>query len=609
MTLHITNFDEYTSGVQPTGWTKRYTTTNFACTVEDSDWSPAPGKRLHIVNSSGTNRKLFSWDVLDSVQNFNALMLVKVNNFTTNYLAGINFRASGGAGSETHYYLNNVAGSATMNDFRFTRITGGGGITGPGALITGPGTINGVYLWIRVQAVGSALKFKFWRFDHVEPNDWIAEVTNSDISAAGWWGFGSRAGAVTIDCYWLGVDDTATSVPFPYDEIAEDIYWGVPQIDGTGFSTNSNTNVVRALGGIFNEVDRELAAVSLRVQTHTAGKDVRIGVYRGGTATNPNGATLIADLGKTSGSDTGWITVTLPTPVAMGTSPGDFIWIVIKNNESSGFNVYYAATASMKNPQSARGTGRVTAGMSLDEDVAWPATFAVTTIIWDTVYALQLTLVQRSLFPEPPEEVRQTRMDISGNARDLSDIGTVPTGDVQGKIGNCAYYSGSGVGLLKVTQGPDLTGDAEFTIGVRAKLHASAAVAVDTTWRLTIGTLEVLIGIKAGETAGFVSAETPSLACATGNILTQDRWWSIAVYFDTSGLYIEIDDDEQASDAGASTGIASAATEVEAGVDAAGVVSFSIDELGIWVGANALSAAQRTVLYSGNYGQRPTFEA
>jgi hypothetical protein len=36
-------------------------------------------------------------------------------------------------------------------------------------------------------------------------------------------------------------------------------------------------------------------------------------------------------------------------------------------------------------------------------------------------------------------------------------------------------------------------------------------------------------------------------------------------------------------------------------------MSISIDELGMWVGANALSAAQRTTLYSGNYGQRPSF--
>jgi hypothetical protein len=206
-----------------------------------------------------------------------------------------------------------------------------------------------------------------------------------------------------------------------------------------------------------------------------------------------------------------------------------------------------------------------------------------------------------------PTEVRQTREDISGYDRDLSDTGTDPTGNVQGKIANASYFSGSGEQLLTLNSAPDLTADAEFTVAVRVKMHASATPGSDTEWHFTIGDLEVKIGIKNGQTAGFVSATTPSLTCSTGNILTQDRWWFIVIYFDTSGLYIEVDDTDEASDAGASTGIVAPAAGIEAGLDAAGVVAFSIDELGLWVGDNALSAAQRTVLYSGNYGQRPSF--
>jgi hypothetical protein len=49
------------------------------------------------------------------------------------------------------------------------------------------------------------------------------------------------------------------------------------------------------------------------------------------------------------------------------------------------------------------------------------------------------------------------------------------------------------------------------------------------------------------------------------------------------------------------------ATGIEAGISAAVAMNISIDELGLWIGINALSAAQRTTLYSGNYGQRPSF--
>jgi hypothetical protein len=81
----------------------------------------------------------------------------------------------------------------------------------------------------------------------------------------------------------------------------------------------------------------------------------------------------------------------------------------------------------------------------------------------------------------------------------------------------------------------------------------------------------------------------------------------IAVYFDTAGLYIDVNDSNKASAAGSGTGIVTPATGIEAGIGAAIEMNISIDELGLWVGANALSATQRTTLHSGNYGQRPTF--
>mgnify|MGYP000926150719 CR=1 FL=1 len=104
-----------------------------------------------------------------------------------------------------------------------------------------------------------------------------------------------------------------------------------------------------------------------------------------------------------------------------------------------------------------------------------------------------------------------------------------------------------------------------------------------------------------------MSASTPSLSCNTGNVIPADVFSFIAVYFDTAGLYIDMNDSNKASAAGSGTGIVTPATGVEAGVSAAIEMNISIDELGLWVGANSLNEAQRTTLYSGNYGQRPTF--
>jgi hypothetical protein len=207
----------------------------------------------------------------------------------------------------------------------------------------------------------------------------------------------------------------------------------------------------------------------------------------------------------------------------------------------------------------------------------------------------------------PPESVRRDRLDISGNVRHLADNGALQTGNVQGKIGNAAYFSGAGEQLLRLTQAPNLTGDQEFTIAFRMKPHLNLNPAADIYWHFKVGDLEIRAGFAPGQTRAFVSASTPNLSCRTGNVIPADTFSFIAVYFDTSGLYIDVNNSNEASQAGAHTGIVTPATGIEAGISAPIAMNISIDELGLWVGINALSKAQRTTLYSGNYGQRPSF--
>jgi hypothetical protein len=227
--------------------------------------------------------------------------------------------------------------------------------------------------------------------------------------------------------------------------------------------------------------------------------------------------------------------------------------------------------------------------------------------IWNKALSLgEFGLLKAGAIP-PPTEVRQARADISGNARHLADNGSLQTGDVQGKIGNAAYFSGAGQQLLRLEEAPDLTGDQEFTIAFRMKPNLKTDPAADTYWHLKIGDLEIRAGFAPSQIKAFVSASTPSLSCRTGDMIPVDTFSFIAIYFDTSGLYIDVNDSNEALQAGAHTGIIMQATGIEAGISAAVAMNISIDELGLWIGINALSAAQRTTLYSGNYGQRPSF--
>lgn len=207
----------------------------------------------------------------------------------------------------------------------------------------------------------------------------------------------------------------------------------------------------------------------------------------------------------------------------------------------------------------------------------------------------------------PPSELRQGREDISGNNRDLTDSGVDATGNTAGKIGNAAYFSGEAQQLLTLASAPDLSTNPNFTIAFKAKIHAPSAPGSDISWKITIGTFEIEVGFKSGQTSGFASASSPSLSVSTGNTLAQDVWITIFVFYDGSNLSIAIDNSTIDQDAGANLGIASPAASLSMGFAAGVAMTAYIDEVGIWLGANSLSADQRTILYSGNYGQRPEF--
>lgn len=385
MTLHKTDFVEYLTGSQPTGWTKRYATTNITYTVETSDWALAPGKCLHVVNSA-TARKMFSWDALDGTQNFSALALVKISNINTATAAwGLYFRSSGGAGSETTYWFNSVA---NPGDFRFGRVVSGSGTIGSGGLIRMPGGRDDMYLWMRWSVSGSAMKFKMWRFDSVEPNEWHIEITDTTISAAGWFGFGARY-ATDYRIYWLGVDDAATvSVP---DVWRESTNWGMNQVDAdtlTGAGALINSFVVQ--GELYNLSNTFLKSVSVKFGTHTLGKDIRLGAYSGGAANDPAGASLLADFGLTSGSGAGWVTLVAGNPVLI--PAGQYLWIAAKSNETTGVNINSTTTRHYaSNIQSLRGRG-INTTMSVDEQDPYPATYTGGVTFSGAWYAMRLGL-------------------------------------------------------------------------------------------------------------------------------------------------------------------------------------------------------------------------
>lgn len=158
---------------------------------------------------------------------------------------------------------------------------------------------------------------------------------------------------------------------------------------------------------------------------------------------------------------------------------------------------------------------------------------------------------------------------------------------------------------LGCASAPDLTSDAEFTIAFWFKARLAGSPASAVSWNF-VDEAAIAIAFEPGQEAAHISAETPELGCDSGNVIAQDVWHFAVVYFDGTGLYILIDDEEVASDLGSSTGIASQGSGIAMGTDYPAAMDVAIDELGYWVGENALTSEQRSQLYNSGAGIRPT---
>lgn len=208
----------------------------------------------------------------------------------------------------------------------------------------------------------------------------------------------------------------------------------------------------------------------------------------------------------------------------------------------------------------------------------------------------------------PPTEVRATRYDISGNARHLYDVGTVTTQFQAGKIGNAILFDGSGMQSLWRSTAPDLRSNVSWALAFWFRMALTdGAPGSDINWHLDIGTLALECGFRSGETSGYVSIETPSLACDSGAVITADALHLLVAYFDGAKLALRLNNQLIETDVGVDNGIAAAASAIEMGFAGAVDMTFALDEIGLYVDASMLTTDQMTALWNNGNGVRPSF--
>lgn len=207
---YATDFSEYTTGVQPSGWTVRWDGSNTTWAVREKTGT-FRGKCLEH-SSTINGRRLISWDIIDTLPDrADAEILVRWRpNNNENEQLRLHIRASGGTGTEHGYFC--ALPSPNPSILNLSRYVNGAA-SGMGSAVFA--IVAGTRYWLRFRVVGDSIKVRAWVNGSAEPETWTVEATNGVITGAGWVGIGSYSGTSSRDIDYISVATGGATAPSP----------------------------------------------------------------------------------------------------------------------------------------------------------------------------------------------------------------------------------------------------------------------------------------------------------------------------------------------------------------------------------------------------------
>jgi hypothetical protein len=211
-----TDFSEYTTGQFPSDWTKRWNTDSTYEVLADSSYGG--GKYFTVTTHITPSSKLQTWDELDYAENIDLLLRFRVVGNPGSDGPALCARASGELGGETGYRLQF---EPPYYRFRLYKKIGG-------AASVLLGTIAyDLYEWLakrpdttwyaRLKVNGTTIQAKAWLAQDKQPTEWQLEVTDSDISGAGYAGLYWYYEYSDIAIDYLSASFDSNPPPLDYD--------------------------------------------------------------------------------------------------------------------------------------------------------------------------------------------------------------------------------------------------------------------------------------------------------------------------------------------------------------------------------------------------------
>jgi len=212
MAQYFTDFGDDTIGQQPTGWTKRWL--GSPCTVETNAGADN-GKALKLgPGSPAPSHTLLSWDAIDgdsSRADFEILTRWQSTNENVSFGVGV---GAGRCSGDTSATSNGYYGYSVYASFRDRRIASRlAGVTTALGTTADATAASSVWRYSRFRVNGSSLKLKVWTGTLQDEPGWQVEVTNTEISAAGWVGLVLMYGNYVVHHDWIGVGTGGDAAP------------------------------------------------------------------------------------------------------------------------------------------------------------------------------------------------------------------------------------------------------------------------------------------------------------------------------------------------------------------------------------------------------------
>jgi hypothetical protein len=184
--LFVTDFSEYTTGLQPNDWTERWHTADVDSTVRVGGIYGGKYLELKFDPAGGENRYRITWDKMPITEtDGESLILMRAINTVWCLYSSLRIKGDDVSEDDYHARLNYYSGQEGI------RI----GETNNGILlnVTTRQDLDWIFYnthyFVRFRAQGTSLKAKVWRMDEEEPSGWNREGTDSS-HAAGYVGFG-----------------------------------------------------------------------------------------------------------------------------------------------------------------------------------------------------------------------------------------------------------------------------------------------------------------------------------------------------------------------------------------------------------------------------------